>query len=111
MRKNGISQWLQYLTALSLTLSTSAYSLPASAAPAGDNAVSPRAASTLNDMAQTQAGAMDPATTNDWLQIIWAQWTRIIIIIIEQTDNKSAQTPSDDFGSYAALLDTVKNEA
>jgi len=57
-------------------------------------------------MAQTQAAGMDPKA-NDWLQIIWAQWTRVIIIIIQEAQTNQG----NDFGSYAALLDSVKNEA
>ena len=103
MRKNGLSQWLHYLTALSLGLGT-AYSLPASAAVGGDSTVSEQAASALNDIAQQQVEAVEPAT-NDWLQ--WLQWTRIIIIIRPT----NAVAMNQDIGSYAELLDHVKTEA
>jgi hypothetical protein len=104
MRKNGLSQWLHYLTALSLGLAGSAYSLPASASVSADTAVSERAASALNDLAQQQVEAVEPST-NDWLQ--WLQWTRIIIIIRPT----NAVAANQDIGSYAELLDHVKTEA
>jgi hypothetical protein len=105
MRKNGLSQWLHYLTALSLGLGT-AYSLPASAAVGTDSTVSEQAASALNDIAQQQTEAVEPST-NDWLQ--WLQWTRIIIII-RQTPTTTVAS-NQDFGSYAELLDRVNSEA
>jgi len=107
MRNTG-SQWLRYLTALSLSLASSAYALPARASVSGDTAVSQRATSALNDMAQTQAAAVEPVAET-WPQIVWAQWTRIIIIYTGAVDAQTA--PSEDFGSYAGLLDRVKSEA
>jgi hypothetical protein len=104
MRKNGLSQWLRYLTALSLGLASSAYSLPASASVSADSVVSERAASELNDIAEQQVEAVEPAT-NNWLQ--WLQWTRIIIIV--RPTNVVAE--NQDVGSYAELLDRVNSEA
>lgn len=105
------SQWLQYLTALSLTLSTTAFSLPASAAPSDEVRISPQAAAKLNSMAETQATAPAQDTqAAEWLQ--WIQWiqTWTQIIIIEQpAENQTAQ--GEDFDSFASLLDRVKNES
>ena len=106
MRKNGLSQWLHYLTALSLGLAGSAYSLPASASVSGVSVVSERAASEMNDLAEQQVEAVEPAT-NDWLQ--WLQWTRIIIII--RQNPATAMAANHELGSYAELLDRVNTEA
>jgi hypothetical protein len=105
-----LSQWLQYLTALSLTLSTTAFALPASAAPADEVRISPQAAAKLNSMAETQATATDQnAQLAEWLQWIqvWLQWVQIISpeLPVENV------TPGGDFDSFGALLDRVKNES
>ena len=105
MRKNGLSQWLHYLTALSLGLAGTTYTLPASASVSTETAVSERAASALNDLAQQSVEAVEPST-NDWLQ--WLQWTRIIIIIVVPGQTVTA---NQELTSYAELLDHVKTEA
>jgi len=106
--KHAPSQWLQYLTALSLSLSSAAYALPASAATTGTPQVSQQAVTRVNDMAQSQVNSSS-ALPSDWLQIIWTEvWGRIIIII---QDAQAEQAKGPDFGSYKALLDSVKKDA
>jgi hypothetical protein len=103
------SQWLQYLTALSLTLSTTAFALPASAAPADEVRISPQAAAKLNSMAETQAAATDQnAQLAEWLQ--WIQWIQWVQIISPELPVENA-APGEDFDSFASLLDRVKNES
>lgn len=105
--KHAPSQWLQYLAALSLSLSSAAYSLPAAAATTGTPQVSQQAVTRVNDMAQSQVTSSN-ALPSDWLQIIWVQiWGQIIIII----QDAQAETPKTDVGSYKALLDSVKKDA
>lgn len=110
--KQAPSQWLQYLAALSLSLSSAAYSLPAAASTTGTPQVSQQAATRVNDMAQSQVNSAS-ALPADWLQIIWTQvWGRIIIIVPVGDELQAANTTSaNDFGSYKALLDSVKQEA
>lgn len=103
------SQWLKYLTALSLTLSSSAYALPSAPAPQGEVRVSQQSAEKLNSMADTVAlSGEQPANAAEWLQIVWVQWVQIIII--EQPQQANLQQ-AEDFGSYGELLARVKNES
>lgn len=104
--KNAPSQWLQYLTALSLSLTSAAYSLPAHAATTGTPQVTQQAAARVNDMAQSQVTSPN-ALPSDWLQIWIEIWGQVIIII----QDAQVEPPKTDFGSYKALLDTVKRDA
>jgi hypothetical protein len=107
------TQWLQYLTALSLTRTTPTLALGASPSMDREARISAQAAEKLNGMAEKHASSTDQnaAELESWLQWIevWLQWTRIIIIIIEQQADQVSE--SQDFGSYGELLDRVKTEA
>lgn len=106
--KHAPSQWLQYLTALSLTLSSAAYAMPTAPATTGTPQVTQQAVTRVNDMAQSQVNSAS-ALPSDWLQIIWTQiWGQIIIII---QDAQAEQPKAPEFGSYKALLDSVKKDA
>lgn len=107
--KHAPSQWLQYLTALSLTLSSGAYAMPAAPATTGTPQVTQQAVTRVNDMAQSQVNSAS-ALPSDWLQIIWTQiWGQIIIIVVQDAQAEQAKAPQ--FGSYQALLDSVKKDA
>lgn len=106
------SQWLQYLAALSLTFSSTAFALPAGQAPQDEVRISEQASAKLNSIAQDQLANPDAADKQaQWLQWIqWIQsWGQIIIVVpVFETLTSADQ---DDFGTFAELLEDVKRTA